>query len=72
MALTDAEIVAYNAGVAAQKVLGAGDPDWAVVYLAARETMGERERAALARLGADAFWAWVHHGALDAHARAAR
>lgn len=70
--MTDAEIVAYNAGVAAYDGLGPFWPGSAAVAERVCTLAGDRERGARDRLGDEAFFGWADKGAWDAAQRAAR
>lgn len=70
--MTDAEIVAYNTGVAAFIPELGQAPTAERLATLIRETMTEREVTSLDRLGAEMFWAWVAKGAWDAWSGAAR
>lgn len=69
--MTDAEIVAYNAGVAAYAPLAPATPTGPDLAAQLRDRIGERETAAIERLGEDTFWGWVEKGAWDAFAKVA-
>ncbi|MHB1853469.1 MAG: hypothetical protein ACYCSJ_01395 [Acidimicrobiales bacterium] len=70
--MTDAEIVAYNVGIAWARAHPGRAPDHTSMAMALRGTMAERERAAVERLGGEMFLAWAQKGAWAAYTGAAR